>query len=140
MNAIKEKEIIDLIPKNITSEGVIHVINRGRVKSTYLGILKNYIELTDELISNSLNISIRTYRNYKKKSITINPDLQERIILLLALAKHGKEIFGSSKEFSNWLTTKNFQLGKQPIDYLNTISGIKLVDDRLTGIEFGDNA
>lgn len=55
--------------------------------------------------------------------------------------KHGIEVFNSSDEFSKWLETENYYLDKKkPIEYLNTISGIKFIDDLLTGMEYGDNA
>ena len=30
--------------------------------------------------------------------------------------------------------------GDQPIHFLSTISGIRFIDDRITGIEYGDNS
>jgi uncharacterized protein (DUF2384 family) len=56
------------------------------------------------------------------------------------LIKHGIEVFGSVEEFHQWLNRKNFYLdNKTPNSYLNTVTGVKFVDDRLTAMEYGDN-
>jgi uncharacterized protein (DUF2384 family) len=50
-------------------------------------------------------------------------------------------VFGSAKEFDNWLHGENFYFdGKTPNVFLNTVTGIRFVDDSLTAMEYGDNA
>jgi len=67
-------------------------------------------------------------------------DLQEHVIMLLSLMKHGISVFGDTDTFSRWLERPNFFFDeKSPCYYLDTISGIKLIDDRLTSMEYGDN-
>lgn len=57
------------------------------------------------------------------------------------LKDHGVKVFGSLDKFSDWLDEGNlFLSGKKPLEFLGTLDGIKLIDDRLTGIEYGDNA
>jgi uncharacterized protein (DUF2384 family) len=57
------------------------------------------------------------------------------------LLAHGIEVFGAEEEFLRWMTTANFFFDKQaPIELTNTKEGVKFIDDRLTGIEYGDNA
>ena len=61
--------------------------------------------------------------------------------MLISLFKHGIEIFGDEEKFKQWLKTENFYFGqKTPVVFIDTASGIKFIDDRLTGIEYGDNA
>jgi len=69
-------------------------------------------------------------------------DIPESIsdIELISLFKHGVEVFGTQENFCNWLIANNFYLDNDtPMNYLKTISGIRLIEDRLTGIEYGDN-
>ena len=131
--------MLEEIPIRMGSWEVLNLIHSGKIKSGHLGLLKASMNLNDDTISFFLSINVKTYRAYKNNSVSIKEDLQEHVVMLLSLVKHGVEIFGSNDNFNKWLTTKNFQLGKKPIEYLNTINGIKLVDDRLTGIEYGDN-
>ena len=56
------------------------------------------------------------------------------------LLKHGIEVFGTEEGFKRWLNTINFFFDKKaPVEFMNTGDGIKFIDDRLTGIEYGDN-
>lgn len=136
-----ETNILALIPAKISPNQVLNLVNSGNINSTILIILKSLTDFSDEVISNWLNMSVKTYRTYKSAAAEIKEDVQEHTVLLVALMKHGIDIFGSSDEFSKWLETENYYLdGKKPIDYLNTISGIKFIDNQLTGMEYGDNA
>jgi uncharacterized protein (DUF2384 family) len=54
---------------------------------------------------------------------------------------HGIEVFGTKEKFEQWLNTENFFFDKKsPVSFLNTVTGIRFVNDRLTAIEYGDNA
>jgi uncharacterized protein (DUF2384 family) len=60
---------------------------------------------------------------------------------LEALFKHGIEIFGTEENFVKWLNSKNFFFDKKPpVEFLNTPGGMEYIDNRLTGLEYGDNA
>lgn len=107
----------------------------------YLVSIKYYTHANDKEISKWLGLSERTYSNYKKaKTISLKPQLQEQILMLLTLIKHGKEVFGTFELFISWLEKENFFFNKKrPVDFLTTSSGLKFVDDRLTALEYGDN-
>lgn len=103
-------------------------------------ILDDLIGLNDEVISKWLNITTRTFRNYKTKETEIKENTKEHIVSILSLYKHGMEVFDSKNEFENWLTLKNTFLDNQaPMDFMDTISGIQFIDNRLTAMEFGEN-
>lgn len=108
----------------------------------YLKIFDELIGLSDIVVSNWLNITTRTLRNYRKsKEIELKDTTKEHIITILALYNHGIEVFDSKADFEKWLSTKNMLLdNKAPLEFLDTISGIKLIDNRLTAMEFGENA
>jgi uncharacterized protein (DUF2384 family) len=59
----------------------------------------------------------------------------------LDLIEHGISVFGDIKQFRRWLEEPNFYFNKTaPIEMSGTPGGVKFLDDRLTGLEYGDNA
>ena len=136
-----EEKMLEDIPAEISNIQVLFLINRGIINSRYLLILKQLTNFSDEIVANWLNINVKTYRTYKKAEVELKEDVQEHTVMLLALMKRGIDLFGDKERFSQWLDTENFFFDKKkPMEYLNTISGIKFISDRLTGMEYGDNA
>jgi uncharacterized protein (DUF2384 family) len=83
---------------------------------------------------------VRTFRDYRKPDSKFKANVKEHVLLLLSMIKHGNEVFGSRDGFDCWLDTTNFFFdNKKPKNFLNTVTGIRFVDDRLTAIEYGDN-
>lgn len=134
-------KLLDEIPGRISDIEVLNLLKTKNINWNYVTIIKDYTSLKDDLISDWLNISVKTFRNYKSnRDIVLKENTQEHLVLLLSLFKHGIEVFSSKEDFYTWLNTENFFLDNDiPINYLKTISGIRLVEDRLTGIEYGDN-
>ena len=59
---------------------------------------------------------------------------------LLFLIRHGRSVFGHEEAFYQWLQTRNFHFNNEaPSSYLDSLSGIQFVDERLTAMEYGDN-
>lgn len=103
-------------------------------------MIKSLTQFTDDILSSWLNVTVKTFRNYKREDVDFKDNMKEQIILLLSLIKHGIEVFEDNETFEDWLVTSNFYFGdQQPISYLNTVSGIRFVQSRLTAIEYGDN-
>ncbi|MCO5230184.1 MAG: MbcA/ParS/Xre antitoxin family protein [Chitinophagales bacterium] len=143
MNTVLDKKVNESI-KDIPEIGdftkIFFYVNNHNINSRYLNILKELTNLKDDIISNWLNINTRTFRNYKKSDIVLKDNTKEHIVLLISLYKHGIEVFDSIENFDKWLITENFLLGKKaPMDFLDTVSGLKFIDDKLTAIEYGDN-
>jgi len=133
--------LMEPIPTYNTTSNIISFISSTSIDSQYIQLLKNYTNYNDDDISTWLNMNVKTFRSYKKNISPIRPDIQEHTICLLSLVKHGVAVFGSKEVFGQWLNTPNTLLeGKKPSSFLNTISGIQFIDNRLTGIEYGDNA
>lgn len=136
----KTKESIKDIPEIGDLTKIFFYVNNHNVNSQYLNILKELTNLKDDILSNWLNINTRTFRNYRKSDIVLKDNTKEHIVLLISLYKHGIEVFDSIENFDKWLTTENFLLDKKaPMDFLDTVSGLKFIDDKLTAIEYGDN-
>jgi uncharacterized protein (DUF2384 family) len=136
----KENAILKGMPRYINDMEILHLLNTTDINWKYVNAIKTLTDFKDEILSGWLNISVKTFREYKKPKSTFKENVKEQVLLLLSLIKHGSEVFGSVKEFDNWLNRENFYFdNKSPVSYLNTITGIKFIYDRLTAMEYGDN-
>ncbi len=136
-----QKRIIEEIPSVKDFSSVYFYTITSKLDTEYIEILDKIIGLNDSILSKWLNITPRTFRNYKNNhNLVLKENTKEHIILILSLYKHGFEVFGSIENFETWLSTKNVMLDNSaPEDFLETISGIKFIDNRLTAMEFGEN-
>lgn len=137
----KYKIEIDELPLVNDVSAVYNYINTVKIDLDFFKYLDSIIGLNDTVLSKWLNITTRTMHNYKTRSeVDLKDNTKEQIVLLLALYKHGINVFNTSDKFEEWLKAKNILLGnKQPLEFLNTATGILFIDRRLTAIEFGDN-
>ncbi|GAB2679432.1 hypothetical protein GCM10027036_36860 [Flavihumibacter cheonanensis] len=128
------------IPLQINDSEILYFLHSKEINSNYLNAIKKLTNFNDEVLAEWLNLSVKTYREYRKPKSIFKENIKEHILLLLALMKHGINVFGSAKAFEQWLNTSNFHFdNSKPTTFLNTVTGIKFVDDRLTAIEYGDN-
>lgn len=136
----RHKKILKNIPNRINDIDVLMYLQRKKVNWEYVQTLKRLTEFNDAMLSSWLNVSVKTFRSYKKPEQEINVNIKEHVLLLLSLIQHGKTVFNSIQKFEEWLKTDNYFFdGKPPINYLKTITGIRFIDDRLTALEYGDN-
>ncbi len=129
-----------LIPGQINQSEILGILQTKKIDHKYLSELKKLTNFNDENISELLDITVKTYRSYRKPNTEYKDSMKERILMLSSLFKHGTEVFGTPENFNEWLNSENFFFGrKKPVNMLNTVTGIKFLDDRLTGMEYGDN-
>lgn len=135
-----ETVIFESVPPHINDGEILHLLKNTDINWKYVSAIKTFTEFNDDVISDWMNISVKTFREYKKPEGNFKENVKEQVLLLLSLFKHGLEIFGSIKNFDNWLNQENFYFdNKSPETFLNTITGIKFIDNRLTAMEYGDN-
>lgn len=128
------------IPNKISDTEVLEYIQTKKISSEDLNDFKKLTGFTDEIIADWFDISVKTFRTYQKSNSNFSIQFEEKFLILSSLFKQGWEIFGSSQEFKNWLRKENFFFDeKAPLSFLNTISGIRYIENRLTAMEFGDN-
>lgn len=136
----KEYKDVDQVPTRLSDSEVLYWLENREVDLAFLNRLKDYSEATDDVIASWLNISVRTLRNYRKPENSIKAYVKEQALLLMSLFVHGKEVFGTPARFNEWLNTENFYFdGRSPASILNTVSGVRFVNERLHAIEYGDN-
>ncbi|WP_298147218.1 antitoxin Xre/MbcA/ParS toxin-binding domain-containing protein [Flavobacterium sp.] len=104
--------------------------------------LYNLVSLTEDTLAYWLSITPKTIRTYRKnRDLKLKANTKEQIVMLLLLYKHGEELFGDVKTFESWLAAPNISLGGvAPQQFLNTVNGIRLIDNKLTALAFGENA
>jgi putative toxin-antitoxin system antitoxin component (TIGR02293 family) len=135
-----KNSLLEAIPDRVTDTQVLHFLNSTSMNKMMIRELKDYLNLKDETLSDWLNVSVKTFRNYKNSDTALKENTKEQIIHLISLFKHGNEVFGSSESFMRWLNSENQFLDEEkPVVFLNTVTGIRFINDRLTAIEFGDN-
>lgn len=135
-----EANLLETIPSGVDNNATLGLIKTDKVGPEYLQAIKELTLFNDEQISDWLDISVKTFRSYKKPNSVIKARIKEHTVMALSLIKHGLEVFETNENFTNWLQKENFFFDrKAPIEFMNTYSGIKFIDDRLTALEYGDN-
>lgn len=137
----RQRRIIDEIPSVGDFSNIYFYTIKSKFDFEFISILDTIIGLNDNILSKWLNITPRTFRNYKKnQELVLKDNVKEHVILILSLYKHGIEVFDTVEKFEVWLSKENYLLdNKAPVNFLETISGIKFIDNRLTAIEYGEN-
>lgn len=141
MSTKEHKYKIEETPSTVSDVEMVYFINTVKLESKEFKFFKKLAQKTDKIISEWFNISEKTFQNYKNLKSETSIPFKEKFLLLVALYKKGELVFGSKEAFNDWLETPNFHFKQQPpVDFFKSISGIRYIEDRLTGIEYGDNA
>lgn len=98
-------------------------------------------QFSTQLMEQLLKKTIKTFTNYKEQNTLLDAVISEKLLKLFALYDKGVSVFGSIEEFNKWMGEAAAGLGYQiPRELLDTITGIDLVGEELTRIEYGDLA
>lgn len=98
-------------------------------------------EFQTKQVEHLLNKTVKTFHKYKEQNIALDATVSEKLLKLFALYDKGIALFGSAGEFNKWMAEPSFGLGNQvPKELIDTITGIELVGEELTRIEYGDLA
>lgn len=134
------RENIAKIPEISNFTKVLFYLRQNNINWIYFNYFKQITTLNDEIISDWLNINSKTLRAYRKPESISKDNIKEHLVLLISLYEHGITVFESAENFDKWILAANYFLdNKPPKEFLDTITGIKFIDDRLTAIEYGDN-
>jgi len=135
-----EERIFKNIPIELEPSWVVNYLEKNKFGPGHVRILRAKANTSDKVLSAMLNLAPKTFVSYTKDVSKTKVDTKEHILMLISLLKHGADVFGSEENFGHWLNTKNvFFDNRKPISFLNTISGIRMVNDRLVAMEYGDN-
>ena len=128
------------VPTQISDAEILSFLSKKKINWSYVDAIKKISHENDQVISGWLNMSRESLYSYKNVGSKFEANLEEHILLLLLLIRHGNKVFSDAGKFKLWLNTKNFYFdNNNPADYIHTITGIRFIDERLTAMEFGDN-
>ena len=141
MNEYKITNTEKGLSSRLNESDVVYALLSKTVDSGYLMTLKEETGISGEVLSGWLHVTPKTLRSYLVRKASLSDILGEQVLLLSSLFRHGADVFGSMKAFEVWLGRENGMLdGMKPGDLLGSVSGIRLIDGRLYGLEYGDNA
>ena len=113
----------------------------GGIPAATVDELSRITHLKREFLAGIINLSTKTLDRYKMQKKRLSPAGSELMLKLFALYRKGEDLFGNTEEFGRWIDAPAFGLNyKVPRDLLITSTGIDLVMEELTRIEFGDLA
>lgn len=96
---------------------------------------------TQEEFQETFKTTVKTIQNYNRNELKLDASLSEKLLKSFALFEKGIEVFGSAKDFNSWLHQPSFGLGNQiPLEMMDTITGIGLIEEELIRIAYGDLA
>lgn len=85
-----------------------------------------------------LHVSERTLQRYAKNNGSFAPINAERAMQIDKVIKRGKEVFGSTEKFYNWIKRNPYMLeGQLSLQSLTSAMGIEMVLTQLGRIEHG---
>ncbi|MBU1373548.1 MAG: MbcA/ParS/Xre antitoxin family protein [Bacteroidetes bacterium] len=85
--------------------------------------------------------TVKTIQNYVVQDLKLDAALSEKLLKSFSLFDKGLDVFGSVKDFHQWLATPAYGLGNQiPISLMDTITGITLIEEEIIRIAYGDLA
>jgi len=137
----KSYQLMKALPTPMTDIYIVNQINNDTIDHSYLQAIKDISNLPDAMLSQILDVTAKTFKTYITGKSKFKESIQEQIILLLDLYKHGFHVFSNEVNFQQWLERPNLYLDqKRPLDFLVSKSGISFIDDQLTAIQYGENA
>jgi len=93
---------------------------------------------TQDEFQETFKTTVKTIQNHVVRDLTLDAALSEKLLKSFALFDKGVEVFGSARNFHQWLSIPAYGLGNQrPLDLMDTITGIRLIEEQLIRIEFG---
>jgi putative toxin-antitoxin system antitoxin component (TIGR02293 family) len=97
------------------------------------------VHLTVEKFTSFLDITRKTFDRKLSSNQPLSRSASEHSLSIFRLYWLGISTFGSVDEFTGWLHSPNYHLcGAMPVNYLNSITGISILEDMLQSIQYGD--
>jgi putative toxin-antitoxin system antitoxin component (TIGR02293 family) len=119
---------------------LVKVANEG-INASNLEELYVLTKHNKNFFAEILLISTKTIERYVKENKKFNPSESEKLMKLQEIYQWGIEVFGTAEEFNQWIEKPAYGLNHLiPKELMKTISGIKLVEDELVRIAYGELA
>ncbi len=94
-----------------------------------------------EELADIFHTTMKTIMRYAQAGKNMDITTSEQALKIIALFKQGNELFGDIQSFRNWLGKPQYGIGRQiPFHLLQTSSGIDLISEELSRMEYGATA
>lgn len=117
-----------------------HDLILGGLPSAALLYLANSVAfLRDEqAIKSVIGVSLRTLQRRKEEPRPLSEDQGGRTWKFAEILAQATRVLGSQEEAERWLNSKVMALShRRPIDLLSTPTGVEMVENLLTQLEYG---
>ncbi len=123
--------------KMMTYLDFIKLSNTGITKAS-INTLADHIGVSRKYISeNIFDVSVKTMERKDDKE-KLNRKISSHALEIARLVQHGYTVFRDEEKLKRWLNRENRALNNmKPVELLDTLSGLVLVDDVLGRIEEG---
>ena len=124
--------------ENIVSDfTMVYQVDRG-VHVAKFDQLLEHSGMQKQVLANLLGLDPRTIDNYRKQGKNF-PSLEGELLLKITqLFKVGEEVFGGVEAFREWLNAPSHAFDqRKPLAFLNTSTGVVLVQQALLRIAYG---
>jgi putative toxin-antitoxin system antitoxin component (TIGR02293 family) len=129
-------ETLGLNSSTVSSFDLMALTREGIPRKT-IDALANSLHLSVSELAQYLHVSERTLQRYTSEKL-LSPELSDRVLQIAKVHARSIDVFESSEIASQWLKQPIFALGHvAPIEFLDTFSGVEIVLDELTRIEYG---
>lgn len=143
-NSISQSIVLESFPEyrnTIANDYMLVSAATEGIPATVFKRVADLPGLDPEHLATLLDVSVKTVQRHVKEDKKLSPTQSEHLLKIIDLFQQGEEIFGSLSAFERWLSKPAYGLGgKTPLELLQTIVGIELIEEELTRIAYGDLA
>lgn len=124
------------IPFKLSPLSLIDRSRRG-LDSSETDRIAGLLDVNDKEMARLLNQSVSTFRRHAKTG-RLDAATSERLLMLGRLVSHGVMVFRDSGKFTRWLRRPLHLLAdREPLDLMDSPTGVLLIEDILGRIEHG---
>lgn len=125
-----------VVEEPITSDLQVVVLVQRGLRRQALDHLARRSHLPLPVLAAAVDLSLRTLQRYSPEQ-RLKADASDRLVQLAILYAEGFDLFGEEK-FRHWMESSVLALGgRQPVEFIDTLAGIRLLRDILVRIEYG---
>lgn len=129
-------ETLGLNSKTVSSFDLMALTREGIPRNT-VDALADSLGLSVAELAKYLHVSERTLQRHAPEKL-LSSEISDRVLQIAKVYARSVDVFESSDTASQWLKQPSLALGNvAPIEFLDTFSGVEIVLDELTRIEYG---
>lgn len=111
-------------------------LTREGLSGEVVNSLAEELEISKTELYSFLPVSIRTIQ--RKTPAILDKDLSDHLVQIARVVARGIEVFGAKHKAVHWLKSPCYTLDQtSPLSLLDTFTGVGIVLDELTRIEYG---